>query len=128
MKQDSPKKRNDGKQFRRKFIRVFVDLLAVTFPIWGSLVILVSVLGVLFALLEELSIFRGIYHAFITAMTIGYGDITPNTSLGMIISLAIGVIGMVATGIIVALAFQAVKIAFESVYQEDLTNHKKIRK
>jgi voltage-gated potassium channel len=113
-----------GKQFRQKFIKSFFNLLAVTLPIWGSLVLLIAGLGTLFAFREKISIFEGIYYAFITALTIGYGDITPHTNLGMILSVTIGVLGMVATGIIVALAFQAVKIAYGSIYGKDLTDHK----
>lgn len=125
MEQDLRNKHSQGKQFRRKFVKIFFNLLAVTLPIWGSLVFLVAALGTLFAFREKISIFNGIYYAFITALTIGYGDITPHTNLGMILSVIIGVLGMVATGIIVAMAFQAVKISYGSIYGKDLTDHKK---
>lgn len=121
-------KKPEGKQFRRKFLAAFLSLLGTTAPIWGFLVALVSILGTGFALREKIPIFEGIYFAFITAMTIGYGDITPTTHLGMIISVVIGMIGLVATGIVAALAFQAVKIAFESVYHNDPDNDNKFRK
>lgn len=118
---DEQKRATNGKQFRRKFLKTFMELHRVTFPIWGSLVTLVVLLGVVFSFVEKIRIFEGIYHALITALTIGYGDITPHTRLGMVLSVFMGIIGMVATGIIVALAFQAVKISYESVHGKGLT-------
>jgi len=102
-------------------LKTFMELNRVTFPIWGSLVTLVVLLGVVFSFVEKIRLFEGVYHALITALTIGYGDITPHTSLGMILSVFIGIIGMVATGIIVALAIQAVRISYESLHGKDLT-------
>jgi uncharacterized membrane protein len=110
----------NGKQFRRKFLKTFLDLHRVTLPIWGSLVLLVVLLGVVFSFVEKIRVFEGIYFSFITALTIGFGDISPSTRLGMILSVFIGIIGMVATGIIVALAIQAVRISYESVHGKDL--------
>jgi len=118
---DEQNKATNGKQFRRQFLKTFMELHRVTFPIWGSLVTLVVLLGVVFSLVEKISVFEGIYHSFITALTIGYGDISPHTRSGMILSVFIGIIGMVATGIIVALAIQAVRISYESVHGKDLT-------
>lgn len=123
MANDKNSKKKASKQFRQKFVRTFLELLRATFPIWGVLVLFIALLGLVFSLIEKIRIFEGIYHAFITALTIGYGDITAQTRLGMIISVLIGIIGMVTTGIIVALAFQAVKIAYESNYGKDLNKY-----
>jgi voltage-gated potassium channel len=123
MANDKLSKKKASKQFRQKFVRTFLELLRATFPIWGVLVMFIALLGLVFSLIEKIRIFEGIYHAFITALTIGYGDITAQTRLGMIISVLIGIIGMVTTGIIVALAFQAVKIAYESNFGKDLTKY-----
>lgn len=123
MANDKNSKKKAGKQFRQKFLRTFLELLRVTLPIWGVLVMFIALLGLVFSLIEKIRIFEGIYHAFITALTIGYGDITAQTRLGMAISVLTGIIGMVTSGIIVALAFQAVKIAYESNYGKDLNKY-----
>jgi|APLow6443716910_1056828.scaffolds.fasta_scaffold493387_1 voltage-gated potassium channel len=123
MANDKNSKKKADKQFRQKFLSAFLQLLRVTSPIWGVLVVFIALLGLVFSLIEKIRIFEGIYHAFITALTIGYGDITAHTRLGMAISVLIGIIGMVTSGIIVALAFQAVKIAYESNYGKDLNKY-----
>jgi hypothetical protein len=43
----------------------------------------------------------------LTALTIGYGDITPKTTIGHILSVLIGLIGMIFVGLIVAIASRA---------------------
>jgi voltage-gated potassium channel len=123
MANDKLSKKKAGTQFRQKFLMTFLELLRLTLPIWGVLVMFIALLGLVFSLIEKIRIFEGIYHAFITALTIGYGDITAHTRLGMIISVLTGIIGMVTSGIIVALAFQAVKIAYESNYGIDLNKY-----
>ncbi len=110
-------------QFRRKFLKIFFRLLLGTMPIWGVLVLFIALLGLVFSWIEKIRVFEGIYLAFITALTIGYGDITAHTDLGKIISVLIGLIGMVTTGIIVSLAFQATRIAYEGYFGEDLNKH-----
>jgi voltage-gated potassium channel len=50
-----------------------------------------------------------VYFAFITALSIGYGDIHPETSLGKIVSVGIGLIGMLFVGCTVAVANRALR-------------------
>jgi hypothetical protein len=45
----------------------------------------------------------GLYWALITAASIGYGDITPQTSVGRIIAATLGVLGVVTVGVIAGL-------------------------
>jgi hypothetical protein len=45
----------------------------------------------------------GLYWALITAASIGYGDITPQTSVGRIIAATLGVLGVVTIGVIAGL-------------------------
>ena len=48
---------------------------------------------------ENLEIGDGIYFAFITGLSIGYGDITPVTAWGRVVSVFIGLIGMIFVGV-----------------------------
>ena len=57
--------------------------------------------------MEGIPLGKAIYFACITGLTIGYGDITPETGWGMIASVAIGLIGMIFTGITIAIATRA---------------------
>lgn len=45
----------------------------------------------------------GLYWSLITAASIGYGDVTPNTAVGKIIASVLGVMGVVTVGVIAGL-------------------------
>ena len=56
---------------------------------------------------------ESIYFVLVTALTIGYGDITPETPLGRIVSITAGVIGLLMTGIVIASAVRALTMAMQ---------------
>lgn len=80
--------------------------------------------GLLLSLLDGKSIAEGQYLAFVTACTIGYGDLAPETWAARIVSIAIGFNGLLLTGIIIALSVRALEMAF----REDLEKIEKIEK
>ena len=57
------------------------------------------------------SIGETLYFCAITALTIGYGDVVPTSTLGRIDAVLLGMIGMVFTGLIVAAAVRGVQEA-----------------
>ena len=69
--------------------------------------------GVVIAKIEAISLGDGIYFAFITGLTIGYGDIVPATTWGRILSVAVGLIGTLFAGLIVAIASRALHDTIE---------------
>ena len=50
-----------------------------------------------------------LYFAFITGLTIGYGDIVVKAPLARLIAVLLGLIGMIASGIMVAVSIRAVE-------------------
>jgi Ion channel len=52
---------------------------------------------------------RPAYFTFVTGLTIGYGDLVPKRLLARLISLAIGFIGIQLTGLVAAIAVQALR-------------------
>jgi voltage-gated potassium channel len=72
-----------------------------------GLLLMITVGGIAVSYVEGLRIGDGVYFAFVTGLTIGYGDISAVTALGRILSIAIGVIGMLFTGITIAIATRA---------------------
>jgi voltage-gated potassium channel len=56
-----------------------------------------------------------LYFAFVTAFTIGYGDIAPVTAGGRIVSLLVGLLGLVFTGLVVAIATRSLALTFADI-------------
>lgn len=74
--------------------------------------------GFAISMIEGLQLGEAVYFAFITGLTIGYGDIAPATTLGQIVSVVIGLTGLLFTGITVAVATRALHSVVEH-YQAD---------
>lgn len=75
-------------------------LLAVSFSPRGlRIVVPLALLGImsagaLFALIEERSIADGLWWAFVTVTTVGYGDVVPATGAGKMLAVALMVGGI----------------------------------
>lgn len=57
----------------------------------------------------EHGFFGALYCSFVTAWTIGYGDYVPAGTIGRILAVLLGLIGMIFTGIIVAASVNALR-------------------
>ena len=101
--------------FTRKFLIVFLRVLAMTAPIWGVILLIIVGLSWFYAEVEKIGLWNALYFGSITALTIGYGDIHPLTAAGKAIAVTMGILGVITTGIIVAVALQAIRIAYEEM-------------
>ena len=68
---------------------------------------------------EDIPIGEAVYFSFITGLTVGYGDIAPHTTIGRIVSVALGFIGIVFSGMVVAIAVHAVREAWDELQKPD---------
>lgn len=89
------------------FVRAFARSGMRVGEVTASLLALIVLGGVAISRLENIPLGDAIYFAFITGLSIGYGDITPETVMGRLISVVIGLIGMLFVGITVAIATRA---------------------
>ena len=103
-------------QFTFQFIKFFVYGLELAAPLLIFLALLIIALGQAVGLRESWGRFDSLYWSFITATTVGYGDIRPLRKLSKTFSILIALTGIIFTGIIVALAINAATIAFTSVH------------
>jgi hypothetical protein len=93
------------------FLKNFVFDLWVTFPLLLSLAVVVTVLGQIVGKKEGWSPFDSLYWSFITATTVGYGDLRPTKRSSRIIAIVIALVGFVLTGILVAVAVHSATLA-----------------
>ena len=91
----------------RRFVSHFLHYTLYVREVLMGLLTLLVLGGVTISYVEKIPLGRAIYFALITGLSIGYGDITPKTGLGCVVSVAIGMIGMVFTGMTVAVATRA---------------------
>jgi len=87
--------------------------LSFTGGIFLALASLLLCLSLLFTYLEGIGFYEGLYFTTITALTVGYGDITPKTVGGRTLSLAIGIVGVIFAGLVVAVANRALAEAMQ---------------
>jgi uncharacterized membrane protein len=64
-------------------------------------------------LVEKMPFADTLYFAFVTGLTIGYGDIVMQTPVGRLVALLIGLVGILFTGLMVAVLVHAVRESFE---------------
>ena len=93
------------------FLKEFFFDLWLTSPLLLSLAVVVTVLGQIVGKTEGWSPFESFYWSFITATTVGYGDVRPTKKWARILAIAIALIGLTFTGILVALAVHGATIA-----------------
>ena len=92
---------------RHRFVAGFFTGLRVVWPILSGLIALMIALGVFVGLRERWSIQESIYFAFVSGLTIGYGDLAPKTLLARALAILIGVCGVLFTAVLAAVAVKA---------------------
>jgi hypothetical protein len=97
----------DSRRMRRNFGAGLLSGLRVVWPILSVLLVLIVGLGVVVGLLEGWSLHESIYFAFVSGLTIGYGDLAPTSLLTRALSIAIGVCGVLVTALVAAIAVKA---------------------
>jgi len=68
---------------------------------------------------ENMPLGEAIYFSFITGLTVGYGDIAPITAIGRIVSVLQRFVGILFTGLVVAVIVRAVREAWEESQNSD---------
>ena len=94
-------------EFTLTFLELAWLTLQVTTPIWLLFITLIVVLGQIAGRIERWPPLSALYWSFITATTVGYGDMRPASRGTRIVAVLIALCGLVLFGIIVAIAVQA---------------------
>lgn len=99
-----------------------VSGLRVVWPILSALLGLIVALGLAAGLLEGWSVQESIYFSFVTALTIGYGDLAPKTLLTRALAILIGVCGALLIALVAAVAVKALTASREEPAQSQDEN------
>ena len=100
-----------SRRMRRQFAAGLWTGLLVVWPILSVLIGLIAALGVVVGVIEGWSLSESIYFAFVSGLTIGYGDLAPKALLARMLAIAIGVCGVLVTALVAAIAVKALTAA-----------------
>lgn len=106
--------------FTLDFLYLLYQMVLLGWPVLLSLITCIVVLAFTVGHIEGWNAVDSVYYGFITATTVGYGDVRPTRNSSKLVAVAIALTGMIMTGIVIALAVEAVMIAAD---QHDLQLH-----
>ena len=99
--------------FALLFFEVFLVAVMVASPILITLALIIVLLGLMVGRKEGWRRFDALYWSFITATTVGYGDLRPTRPLSKALSVTIAILGLILTGIIVAIGVYSASVALD---------------
>ena len=96
------------------FLKQFCRGLWLIWPLSASLALVITLLGQAVGRLEGWSPFDSFYWSFITATTVGYGDIRPLKRKSKVVAVILAFLGLTLSGIVIAVAVQAATLALDT--------------
>ena len=99
---------------RRRFMAELWSGLKVVSPVLTGLLTLMAGIGVVVALVEGWPLLDGVYFAFVSGLTIGYGDLVPKMPLARVLAIALGLTGVLLAGLVVAIGVNALQTALRT--------------
>ena len=95
-------------RFNFEFWRIIWHIRSVNLTLFALIVINSWAISYV----EKMPFGDALYFAFITGLTIGYGDIVVKTPVGRILAVLIGFIGVLFSGLVIAVAVRALRQTF----------------
>ena len=108
-------------EFTLQLIKLFFLGIYYALPLLLFFMVLIIVLGQIIGRAEGWTKIDALYYSFITATTVGYGDFRPEKSSGKLLAIVIALLGLLMTGIIVALGVKAGTLAFKELYDVSIS-------
>lgn len=99
----------------KQFVKIFLKVTLALKSIYLSFIAIFLLAALAFSVFENMPYDDALYLTFITGLTVGYGDLSPQTGIGRVIAIFIAINGMLLTGVMVATAVQVIKVLFEDV-------------
>jgi len=104
---ESDERRVKPHELRKLFYTELWNGLKVVWPILSVLLGLMVALGIVIGWREGWTLLDAVYFAFVSGLTIGYGDLVPKQPLSRVLAIGIGLTGVLMVGLIVAVAVRA---------------------
>ena len=99
--------------FTITFIQIFLWGIYLMSPVMLMMLTFIMIIGLVVGRIESWTKFDALYWAFITALTIGYGDIKPTKKRSRILAILLGTLGIMLTGILVGITVDASSSTFK---------------
>ncbi len=97
----------DAGTMRSRFLAGLWAEIRVVWPILSGLFILIAGLGCVVGWIEGWRVTDSIYFAFVSGLTIGYGDLAPTGRVARLLAIGIGFCGVLVTALLAAVAVKA---------------------
>jgi hypothetical protein len=97
------------RELRRLFFEELLSGTKLIWPILSGLLGIMMALGIAIGVLEDWPLLDAIYFAFVSGLTIGYGDLVPTRPLARVLAIGIGVVGVLVVGLVVAIGVRALE-------------------
>ncbi len=94
----------DSRAMRRAFVDGLSAGLRVVWPVLSGLLGAITGLGLVIGVIEGWSVHESLFFAFVSGLTIGYGDFAPKTLVTRILAILIGLCGILLTALVAAVA------------------------
>ena len=99
------------------FLKEFGIGLWLTWPLLFTLAATITVLGELVGKGEGWSHVDSFYWSFVTATTVGYGDLRPTKPKSKLVAILIAFLGLLLSGIVIAIAVRSGTVALTKIEQ-----------
>ena len=96
---------------RRLFLVELIRQVRVLWPILSGIIAVMAGAGFIVGRIENWRIDESLYFAFVTGLTIGYGDFTPKHFSARLLAVVIAVCGVVLIGLVSAISVEALREA-----------------
>ena len=100
-------------EFTLTFLKLFAWSIYLVGPLLIFLSLIIITLGQIVTRIEKWTKFDGLYWSFVTATTLGYGDIRPITKVSKTLSILIALVGVMFTGLIIAVTLNTAAVALD---------------
>ena len=98
----------------QEFITAHIGLCYELGGVFLFFIVLIFISGFLISRLDSVPLENAVYFAFITAFTVGFGDMAPKSRGARIVTVILAFFGLMLIGVAVAIAAQAIDIALET--------------